>query len=431
MRYTHIISLAALGAAPLAASAEMPPWSDYQSEIICRVSNRQYSIDGPQLQSSRLVDISGLAASRWQTNVLWVHNSAGDAPNLYAVNAWTGALSGTWIVRDASAIDWEDLAQGLCDHGDASKGSCLFIADIGDDALERTDQMIYRVREPDTRGVMPGEELMTERADAFPVVYELPAGEPNPDAESLAVHPVTGKLYIVTKEQGKGRVLESDPPGAPGAPLTFRVIGEVDLPTPTAMDINPTGSLLIVKGPREVREYHILNNDVRAAVQSAGRQLAVAPELQGGAISYTNFIPNIQADKVLTYGGDIQYDLYTISDKQIRRYSHECDLERQPVSMRPEPHDMGTNERPDMSTPPSDLGVEDMNDASEMSWGMDMNDAPEMSWGVDMGAADMSDASEDGPGEGCSSAGASAPAALLWLLAPLAARVRRRKGGDV
>jgi Synergist-CTERM protein sorting domain-containing protein len=92
---------------------------------------------------------------------------------------------------------------------------------------------------------------------------------------------------------------------------------------------------------------------------------------------------------------------------------------------------MGTNERPDMSTPPSDLGVEDMNDASEMSWGMDMNDAPEMSWGVDMGAADMSDASEDGPGEGCSSAGASAPAALLWLLAPLAARVRRRKGGDV
>jgi uncharacterized protein (TIGR03382 family) len=389
MRYTYIISLAALCAAPLAASAEMPPQTDWPPVARCHVSDRPYSVDGPQLQSASLDEISGLAASRWQTNVLWVHNSAGDAPNLYAVNALNGERLGTWEVRDARAVDWEDIALSVCDPA-GSTGYCLFIADIGDDARERTDQMIYRVREPSTRDAALGMTQLTERADAFPVVYELPAGEPepNPDAESLAVHPVTGKLYIVTKEQGKGRVLESDPPGAPGTPLTFRVIGEIVLPTPTAADISSDGARLVVRGESEAREYKITANDVRSAIQADGAQIARSLEPLGGSIAYTSFIPDLPSDIIKTDDNTTPYDLYIISGKerpQLKRYSHACDAVYPPV-IRPEPHDMGINEQPDMGEP-----------------------------------------SEDGAGEGCSSAGASAPAALLWLLAPLAGLLRRRR----
>lgn len=409
-RHTLILT-AALCAAPLTASAEQPP------PTICEVSDRQYSQEGPQLQSSRLDEISGLAVSRVQPNVMWVHNDSGDAPNIYAVNSLNGELIGAWKVRGASASDWEDMALARCDSKDPSSRDCLFIADIGNNSRGRTDQVIYRVREPNALGAATDATQTTvEASDAFPVVYELPAGEPepNPDAESLAVHPVTGKLYIVTKEQGKGRVLESDPPGAPGTPLTFRVIGEVDLPTPTAADISRDGSLLIVKSYFEAREYKITNNDVGAAVQAEGRQIILKLEPQGESIAYAEYVPDTPADYYTTEDDSNPYDFYTISEKEsqpIWRYSYECDIYRPPIT--PEPHDMGTDEEPDMGAPPSDLGVEDMADAPDAG-----------------SAADMGGASSGGAGDGCSSAGA-APAALLWLLAPLVARVRRRKGGDV
>jgi Synergist-CTERM protein sorting domain-containing protein len=99
-------------------------------------------------------------------------------------------------------------------------------------------------------------------------------------------------------------------------------------------------------------------------------------------------MPDIPSDIIKKDDNTTPYDIYIVSGKerpQLKRYSHACDAVYLPV-IRPEPHDMGTNDEPDMSG-----------------------------------------SSEDSGGEGCSSAGASAPAALLWLLAPLAPLRKRRR----
>lgn len=86
----------------------------------------------------------------------------------------------------ASTIDWEDLDIGPC-----AGGSCLYIADIGDNDAERDEIVIYRVREPDA-GV-----LETPRPDSLRARF--PDGAR--DAEALFTLP-SGDLFVVSKGRG-------------------------------------------------------------------------------------------------------------------------------------------------------------------------------------------------------------------------------------
>src|SRR5262245_45881211 len=89
---------------------------------------------------SRLPDLpeaSGLAASRRNPGVLWTHNDSGD-PFVFAITS-TGGVKGRVRVTGAQVWDWEDIAVGPC-----PKGTCLYIADIGDNDRRRRSVTIYR-----------------------------------------------------------------------------------------------------------------------------------------------------------------------------------------------------------------------------------------------------------------------------------------------
>ena len=61
-----------------------------------------------------LDEASGLAQSRTNPGVFWVHNDSGDEPRVYAVSR-SGALLGSYTLSGATAIDWEE-------HGDRTGG---------------------------------------------------------------------------------------------------------------------------------------------------------------------------------------------------------------------------------------------------------------------------------------------------------------------
>src|SRR5687767_12309589 len=61
------------------------------------------------LRDDKLVESSGLVASRKNPDVLWVHNDAGDKPRLFAVSTKGTALTRI-DVAGAEARDWEDIA---------------------------------------------------------------------------------------------------------------------------------------------------------------------------------------------------------------------------------------------------------------------------------------------------------------------------------
>ncbi|MET0903249.1 MAG: hypothetical protein ABWZ52_08410, partial [Acidimicrobiales bacterium] len=247
---------------------------------------------GGTITEPRLIELSGLAASRHHSDVLWGHNDSGGAAELYAF-AEDGTGLGAYPVEGAEAVDWEDMAAGPHPNG---SGDVLYIGDIGDNDAVRPTVTVYRVAEPGQTPVAPGASMGA--AEAIALVY--PAGPS--DAEALLVDPRTGDLVIVTKSVlGASRVLEADAASlVTGAPVEMNDAGGLDVPLPpepggglpgtmvTGGDVSPDGSLVVLRTYRSVLVYE------RTDDQSLAEALLGDPcfgpqeeEPQGEAIAFT------------------------------------------------------------------------------------------------------------------------------------------------
>ena len=136
---------------------------------------------------AELRESSGVAISQMYPGVFWTHNDSGDEPRVYAIDS-TARLVATVEVEGARARDWEAMALGPCPGPGTT---CLYLADIGDNAFGRTSVAIYIIEEPDP-SAGDGEVALL---GAVSFVY--PDG-PH-DAEALAIT-TEGNLVVVTKE---------------------------------------------------------------------------------------------------------------------------------------------------------------------------------------------------------------------------------------
>ena len=93
--------------------------------------------------------ISGIAASRHNPGVLWVHDDASTTSQLIALRS-DASLARQYLLPVATNRDWEDIALG---PGPIAGRDYLYVADIGNNALAYTTFSIWRVPEPD---VPPG-----------------------------------------------------------------------------------------------------------------------------------------------------------------------------------------------------------------------------------------------------------------------------------
>ncbi|MDP2957168.1 MAG: hypothetical protein Q8N53_12165 [Longimicrobiales bacterium] len=138
----------------------------------------------PSLKAVRLADdlgeASGVAASLRHPGTYWTHNDALSV--LFAVDG-AGAVVARFPVLP-KLRDWEDVAVAGCPQG----GSCLYLADLGDNYEERTHGLILRLPEPDPA------QPDTLRPEVFPV--RLPEGAR--DIEALLVLPGE-RILVVTK----------------------------------------------------------------------------------------------------------------------------------------------------------------------------------------------------------------------------------------
>lgn len=148
--------------------------ADSSSAVACRVAS-----DMSRLRE--LPEASGIAASQRTPGVLWSHNDSGE-PVVFALTT-AGAVSGRVRVKGAKVVDWEAIAVGTC-----PQGTCLYVADIGDNNARRRAITIYRTREP-----APG-ETVTAPVEALHATY--PDGPQ--DAEAFILLP-NGVMLIVTK----------------------------------------------------------------------------------------------------------------------------------------------------------------------------------------------------------------------------------------
>ncbi|MGW4818315.1 WD40 repeat domain-containing protein [Streptomyces sp. NPDC004227] len=221
--------------------------------------------DGFTIKDPRIKESSGLAASRLHPGVYWTHNDSGYGPQIYAVDGRTGetvatvTLSGIGKPRDMEAIS-------------IGPGNQIYVGDIGDN-LDGTWPYVWIYRLPEPK------ELKDQTIRATQYVVKYADGPRN--AESMVVHPKTGRVYIIDKKEDGGHLYEGPAELSPSGTNVFKPIAPVDL-WATDAALSPDGTHLAVRG--YFGGIHYDWNGGR--IKRAGR-LDVPLQGQGESVTYS------------------------------------------------------------------------------------------------------------------------------------------------
>ncbi|MBX7115355.1 MAG: hypothetical protein K1X64_13580 [Myxococcaceae bacterium] len=241
-------------------------------------------VDAGALGDTQLIELSGLVASRTQPGVFFANNDSGDSARLFVMSA-NGAPLGRYTITGASAVDWEDLSIGPC-----AQGSCLYIADIGDNMRTRSSYTVYRLPEPTVPSQLGF--TLSVSAEALPFVYPDEAH----NAEALVVHPVTGMIYVITKQAlgVASRVYRFPMPLTPGVTATLEYVATLKVPTSgdiqlTGAAFHPCGGALLLRLYNRVVELRIAPGDPweKIFTQPAITVPSIT-EPQGEAVTYSS-----------------------------------------------------------------------------------------------------------------------------------------------
>lgn len=140
------------------------------------------------LKDKRINESSGLAISRRSSGLLWTINDSGGAATVFGIDLRGETVTEIGLTN-ARNKDWEDLASGPNAEGQP----CLFVADIGDNLSARPNVEIYEVPEPEAATGTQVHKLKATR------VWKLRYPDGPANAETLLVHPKTGRMHILTK----------------------------------------------------------------------------------------------------------------------------------------------------------------------------------------------------------------------------------------
>lgn len=244
------------------------------------------------LQTSDLKEVSGIAASRKNAGVLWMHNDSGDTARVFAVTEGGEVLAEVKL-SGVSPIDFEDIALAKCP---TSQGDCLWVADTGDNFRLRRKVVLYAFPEPT---IPPGgaeEALLVSDVSTYPFKY--PGGAV--DSEALVVSADGSSFWMFEKVDGDtARIFGGSTAEQPVETQTLVLIGE--FPSPgiaveygrmiTGADLHPGQKRVVLRVYTGTYEYRF---EEALAFGSMGGtepvQVALGPltELQGEAVAYGN-----------------------------------------------------------------------------------------------------------------------------------------------
>ncbi|MFF8972352.1 WD40 repeat domain-containing protein [Streptomyces sp. NPDC014995] len=183
------------------------------------------------IEDSRITESSGLAASRQHPGVYWTHNDQDTGAFLYAVDSATGrtvariTMTGVGTPRDVEAIA-------------IGPDNQIYVGDIGDnDGVQWPYVWVYRLPEPTTL------KDRTVRATQYVVRY----ADGSRDAESLVVHPTTGRVYLIDKQEDGGHLYEGPATLSASGTNVFSPVTPIDL-WATDAALSPDGRRLAVRG---------------------------------------------------------------------------------------------------------------------------------------------------------------------------------------
>jgi hypothetical protein len=223
--------------------------------------------------------LSGMAASWRNPGIVYVHNDR-ENPVVFALNG-NATLHTRLTLGGATARDIEDMEVSRC-----PAGTCLFVADIGNNISPRTEFSIFRATEPDLTTASGDRTLPAER-----FAFRYADGAHN--AESLLIDPNSGAVFIITKvaagQPSAAYRLESFETGKVNVASKL-----ADLPVPAAGDqpataatAHPCGAGFLLRTNTALYEFRIpLGTPFADAFRATPVKVPAATEPQSEAVTY-------------------------------------------------------------------------------------------------------------------------------------------------
>jgi len=175
------------------------------------------------LEDKRIKESSGLALSGRDPAIFWTVNDSGGEPCVFAIDR-NGKTRAKVRIRDAANFDWEDIASGKDEKGTPT----LFIGDIGDNFFIRSSIQVYQIPEPE---VNAPDQAVEETETAAPQIWRANYPDGSHNAESLLLHPLTRRLYILTKsEDGKSALYAFPQPLQPKVSMVLEKVVDLTFP---------------------------------------------------------------------------------------------------------------------------------------------------------------------------------------------------------
>ena len=222
-----------------------------------------------------LDETSGLAVGIRDPSRIWTHNDSGHEPHLYALDE-AGALSATIEVSGTNR-DWEDMDRGRCEAG-----SCLYLADTGDNEERRERVTLYRLPEPD------GRADGTTGADRY--VIRFPDGPR--DVEAMYVLP-DERIFFVTKGRNHAITLyRYPPPLRPDTTVTLepvQVMSDGPVAPPryvTAASATLDGSTVVIRTYETLEFFTVTEAGELRRLEDGRVNLRTLREPQGEAVAF-------------------------------------------------------------------------------------------------------------------------------------------------
>lgn len=220
------------------------------------------------IEDPALSELSGIAASRLNPGLLWVHN---DGPQIYVHLVSTNGTSfGTYIFAGQMG-DFEDIAIG---PGPQLNTNYVYCGDIGDNLVNRTEIHVFRfpeprVTEPPNDVVATGETIIT---------LKYPDGAH--DAEALLVDPISGDLFVVTKEIGVFRAYKATQAQLnSGNVVQLTLAQNGNFGPVSGGDISPDGTQIILRHENQAQLWRRKTGEsVETALGRASEQAPVISE---------------------------------------------------------------------------------------------------------------------------------------------------------
>ena len=176
--------VATLGAAPLVAAVTLVVSAGPATPAFAEEPGPKEAF---KIADERITESSGLTFGTKHPDTLYTMNDSGGDAEIFELDA-TGKTVGTVVLGGAETEDWEALSSG-------PEGR-LWVGDIGDNERSRDSVTVYRFHEPEALGDS------REQWSRFQLQYD----DGPHDAETLLVHPKTGRIYVVTKDPEGGGI---------------------------------------------------------------------------------------------------------------------------------------------------------------------------------------------------------------------------------